>query len=298
MRVALIAALLALANVHSALAGVITVPLTFDFENLDDGNGNALVQTKMQQVLNATFSHLPANTYTVIVTGAKVEADYIGDGHVVGPRYVNGSLNNNAPASGVHGSVPRPLTLGTSDGGVMRGDPLSDQMTDATLDKYLVNSNTIKITMVFNFPIYDVSFDYEIFPNGGNQTANWPDFTFKAGNSPPGSNPTVFYTQSILPGTAGSYSQSLLYSPDSVRGTSYADRIEPEPQFLGESGMRMFPDGVTVLEFWDWPERIGIDNLKINHTPEPSSMVIFGGLAATFWAGSRLCRWRKAKSKE
>lgn len=44
--------------------------------------------------------------------------------------------------------------------------------------------------------------------------------------------------------------------------------------------MISFPQGVTKLEFYDWPEQIGLDNLTINQVPEPGTMLLFGiGLA-------------------
>jgi hypothetical protein len=121
--------------------------------------------------------------------------------------------------------------------------------------------------MVFSgLKIYGVSFDYEIFPDGTCATgvscgSNWPDFTFMADGT------LVFNTQAVMPGNPGA---PYLHSPASGLGTELA------PQFLGQTGTWVFPNGVTKLEFVDWPATVGIDNLKITTTPEPATMTLLG----------------------
>ena len=224
--------------------------LMFDFDPLTDGASNSSIQTYMNNLLSAQH---PGGSVTV--TGAVGEKDYTGDNHVVGP---------------VSGQTVTSETLGTSNGGVHH---------NGALDTFLVNpSTTDRITMLFNFPIYEVSFDYEIFPdattpdwhNSNPANASWPDFTFKADNA------TVFYTDGLAPGAGGTLSHSPFSGPVAN---------ELAPQFLGQSGTWTFANGVTKLEFVDWPVRIGIDNLRLTDwrpVPEPSSLVLvgLGGLAA------------------
>lgn len=219
--------------------------LDFNFNALADGNNNTKVQTYMRNIITALH---PGGTVTV--TGSKAEANYTGDGHVVGP---------------ISGSVVIPYTLGRTDGGVYH---------NGAYDSYLVNSGSDRITMTFSFPIYSFSFDYEIFPDGTcpkastsctPTSANWPDFKLEVDDV------QQFRTLAIDPSVSGPYNRS----PNS--GLS---KIEKAPQFLGVSGELFFANGVTKLEFIDWPRMIGIDNLKINDqkpstvVPEPTTLLL------------------------
>jgi len=181
---------------------------------------------------------------SVVVGGSQASNAYTGDGHVVGPG--NGSTS---------------LTLATSDGTTQH---LS------TKDTFIDNvSSSTEISMTFSgLKIYGVSFDYEIFPDGTCPTgtgcsSNFPDFTFNADGT------LVFNTLGVMPGNPGA---PYTHSPAS--GSSGTERA---PQFLGQSGTWSFPNGVTKLEFVDWPATIGIDNLKITTTtPEPATMTLIG----------------------
>ena len=230
--------------------------VTFNFNSLADGASNSAIQTYMRNYLLTTLG--PG--HSVSVWGSAAEKNYTGDNHVVGP---------------VSGTTVTPLTLGNSDGGVQHALPW---------DAYIFNSDSIKITMLFTFPIYAMKFDYEIFPNGScadpsayfpnpkGTCSVFPDFTFKAGNANPLT--TYLYTLSLDPSKAG-------YTGYTHSPFSGAVNKEKAPQFLGESGMIFFPGGATKFEFYDWPERIGIDNLVIQNVPEPRAMLVLGiGLAA------------------
>ena len=181
---------------------------------------------------------------SVIVAGSQASNSYTGDGHVVGP-----------------GSGSTSLTLGTSDGTTQHLN---------TKDTFIDNvSSSTEISMTFSgIKIYSVSFDYEIFPDGTCPTgtgcgSNFPDFTFDADGT------LVFRTLGVMPGNPGA---PYTHSPASGSGG-----IELAPQFLGQSGVLNFPNGVTKLEFVDWPATIGIDNLKITTTtPEPATMTLIG----------------------
>ena len=101
--------------------------------------------------------------------------------------------------------------------------------------------------------------------------SNWPDFTFKAGGN------QIFETLAVMLGNPGA---PYTHSPASgVNGVDLA------PQFLGQSGTFSFPNGVSTLNFIDWPATIAIDNLVISKTPptpipEPCTLLLFAtGLA-------------------
>jgi len=231
--------------------------ITFDFNALSDGASNSSVQTYMRNLITATPG-APAGA-TVTVTGAVAEKNYTGDNHVVGP---------------VSGSTVTAETLGTSDGGVHH---------NGALDAFIINnSSSTTITMTFNFAIHSLMFDYEIFPDGTCPTSpcpgNWPDFTFKADGV------LQFQTLGILPGTLGTYP----HSPNSGAVTN-----EPAPQFLGKTAYLLFPNGVTKLEFIDWPRTIGIDNLTVDPptVPAPGSLV----LMLVGLLGVALYPWRSGK---
>lgn len=181
---------------------------------------------------------------SVIVTGSQASNSYNGDGHVVGPG--TGSIS---------------LTLGTSDGTTQHLN---------TKDTFIDNvSSSTEISMTFSgLKIYSVSFDYEIFPDGTCPTgkncgSNYPDFTFDANGA------LVFKTLAVMPGNP--------LDPYTRSPASGASGTELAPQFLGQSGTWVFPNGVTKLEFIDWPATIGIDNLKVTTTtPEPGTMTLIG----------------------
>jgi hypothetical protein len=251
--------------------------ITFDFNGLAEGSTNQSIEDYMNGVLTGSDA--------VDVVGARGGKTYTGDGHVTG------RIVQHDPIPPVHYRLER-AHLGTSDGFDDTSDPLH---AFGTFDSYITNKdNTDRIVMLFNMPIYEVSFDYEIFPNGdcpafdniGSSQckptdANWPDFKFRADDQ------EVFRTIGIIPGQSGTFASSSVSSTTGIGNTELA------PQFLGTSGKYTFADGVTKLEFVDWPSRIGIDNLNIctdsNEClppppppviPEPSSIFLLGtGLA-------------------
>jgi hypothetical protein len=219
-------------------------PILFNFNSMSDGAGNSGVQSYMQGVMSAAQPGA-----TVSVNGALGIRAYDGEGHVVGP-VANGTVS--------------PVTLATGDNG---GFIANDTSTD-------------RITLVFSVPVYSVSFDFEIFPDG---TGDTPDFTFAADHA------VQLHVDGVLPGTDGTYLHSLFSGPNAP---------ELVAQLLGSASF-LFPQGVTTLEFIDWPARIGIDNLQINAgpaqpataAPEPASLALWGVVClvgSSLWSMFRL----------
>jgi hypothetical protein len=273
-------ALLSLALVLGTLATrakadpVVAPPFTtgggnvaIDFNGLSANAGN----TSIRDYLNAQLSAAGASAQVTSVTGASGDQNYDGEGYVVGPRGPDGRVTS--------------MTLGTTDFGVLHG---------AGGDRFLINpSGSDRIRMFFTEPIFAVSFDYEIFPNGdvpngvGVDPSRYPDFTFNAYTTGTdlANRAEHFHVVSVLPGTNGTYPSS----PNNVN--------ERAPQLLGSVSFA-FAEGVTVLEFIDWPERIGIDNLLLSFsaspppaavpTPEPAALVVWSLIA-----GTGIAVWRR-----
>ncbi len=263
--------------------------VTFDFNALKDGDSNGKVDTYMQGVLNA--NGLAGDGNSVAVTGAKAEQNYTGDDYVVGPQttsYIQQRVRQNGQWVWVTVPVTQTtsLTLGNSEHATFGGAP----WTPGGQDTFLVNSGSDRITMTFDFAIYGVQFDFEIFPNaqcadGSKTSCILPDFTFLADGI------LQFHTDGIMPGAGGTYA----HSPHSNTG------IEKAPQYLGVSGWWLFPEGVTKLEFVDWPVMIGIDNLVIDTTPPredvpPPTVPEPGTLALLAVGLAGLRRFRKPTS--
>jgi hypothetical protein len=217
--------------------------ITFNFNqsgpapNLAVTATNSAVQTYMNAVLGA------AAAGSVTVTGAAGSGVvngqiYNGDGFVIGD------------------------TLGTSDNGVHHG---------GTQDNFILNDtahSATTIDMTFTQTIYNVSFDWEIFPDNTCPSAS-------KGNSCAGGEPDLTFVAN------GATVQNWI-------GTAPSNGAAPQAIGTFSKG---FTGGVTHLQFVDWPVAIGIDNLVISTTPppppppavpEPGSIVLLGtGLVFT-----------------
>jgi hypothetical protein len=223
---------------------------------LADGAGDSQVQSAMQTLVSQFHSG-----GTITVTGAGYSTSYTGEGHVVGP--------------------------------VIGGQPISHTLASGG-NGFLFNNGADRITMQFSFPIYGLSFNYEIFPDGsvadGTHVppSQYPDLTVKADGK------VILDALGVMPGTDGTFP----HSPDSGTGSP-----ELAPQLLGASGFLALPNGATMIEFIDWPDRIGINDVQIFGrqpvpTPEPSTLAALGvGLAGLcLLAGLRsACRRRPVR---
>lgn len=241
MRHTMLKAVLAfgLVVVYGSFSAAYADTFTFNFNTLAHGSGNTAVQTYMNNQL-APGEH-------VTVTGSKSGDQYTGDGHVVGP----------CDATGSH--TCHPVTLDSAGG------------------NFIVNSSSsAPITMAFTGVSFTtVSFNLEIFPDGtcangssgicGTNNSNWPDFEFSV-------NGTLIKTWlAAMPGNTAHGGSTYTHSPASTyTGTELA------PQLLVYSYSYTSAVPITSLTFTDWPATIGVDDLQLTRTPEPSSLVLLG----------------------
>lgn len=293
LRVGVLVGTAALAAAVPAFA----LPITFNFDTMgyrssSSPGANGAVQTYLQGIWSGAGQ---GGNITVTGAGELSNNRYTGDGHVVGPATCTRTVRDVCTSWNV-----TPATLGSTDGGVQDSATLESPLPNADHpDNYIVNSGSDRIVITFPEPVYSVSFDFEIFPDGtcpnflqcgGVHLTHLPDFTFLADDTPVtfmGGSPTVLGT---FPATPGTYA----HSPN-------ANHVlpEPAPQYLGVSGDILFSGGVTTLAFVDWPQRIGIDNLVVDtqcrgrdclqqDVPEPGTLPVAGlGIALLALMGLR-----------
>lgn len=260
------------------------ITFTFDGSSLTYANGNqdTAIAHYMDTLLGGTCA-TSLNCVTVTglqpngTPGGSVATDktWNGDGHVV---------SNTSGKS---------LTLGTSNGATSNSSTTpgaSDVFLANTDDTGLQLSQGIEIT--FTTPVTLLGFDYEIFPdiscpslsNCGSGQSNLPDLEFKVNGSLntkfTGDAPCA--TVGACQGQASSGNDgNSIHSPNSGGGTELA------PQFIGTWSGSI--SGVTTLDFLDWPATIGVDNIRIASTPEPTGGIfMIGGLLLVGLAGNKL----------
>jgi len=246
----------------------------FTFDDASIGGHTGSTPTSNTIVQGYMNSVLLGSGVSVSVTGAGGLSDsyYTADNHVIGPYNTT-----------TH--VVTPYTLGNTTGSPSGPVPDTSLSPQLLTDGYIVNNGATTITMVFTRPIYSISFDFEIFPDGGclNSscgTSNWPDFEFYAGTTT--SNGVLAFTQfGCVPGASSAPSGSTFSSCGEVGLSTHStlSAMEATPQYLGSFDTN-FSNGVSVLNFVDWPQRIGIDDLAVTTIPEPGTLALLGvGLA-------------------
>jgi len=256
----------------------------FNFNSLTPStvDQSAAIATYMNNTIGGACA-VNQNCVTVSAGGA-VAQKYNGDGHVTGP-----------------GTGGTSLTLGNTDGATASN---SNSTLNGTYDSYLSNvaadsngnnpsqlSQQIVITFSHGISLTGTfSFDYEVFPDGtcaqltvaacgavqsNGHNLNQPDLDFVANGTTPVN--TIFW--GVTPGTTNG---TATHSPLSGSGSA-----ELAPQLIGTATFSL--NGATSLSFIDWPAAIGVDNLKLVTTPEPTGGVfLLGGLALAALAGAKL----------
>jgi hypothetical protein len=295
MKRALLAAALVLGLGMPMQADVID--LIADFNSLADGANNAAVQAYFDNLLSGSGA-------SVVVKGARGEANYDGDGHVVGPCTLTGSQSSCNGSTSSGGSYVTPLTLGTSDGASF-GDTPRDKNAPGFLDTFLVHDGSYKkkvngvwkqaILLEFTnipFLVTTVEFDFEIFPSDAclkknpADCGNLPDFRFYVDDI------LVHYQlalslkdQNLESRCTDRSSYNSPFSPGASGCTALGDgTYELVPQYIGTVSFDLTQvAGFDVnshnhkFEFVDWPEMIGIDNFNMPfRVPEPSTLLLLG----------------------
>lgn len=254
MVMALAVGLLMLGGTVSAQAAT----YTFNFNSLaattastSTTNASLAIQNYMDGVLTADG----CKGCSVTVSGAVADTTYNGDGHVVGSKvgtnttYTSLTLGDSNNATGNNASINHTGNTINYDTFISNTDNSSNQRDDEITIKlvgFTLNGN--------------VSFDYEVFPDGTGET---PDFTFATNV-----NSNVFTKDGTKPSATNAYGDgTATHSPNS------GNSAETSLQWIGTYSGSV--KGVNQLDFVDWPATIGVDNLVIS-TPEPGTLFLLG----------------------
>jgi hypothetical protein len=271
-----LAAIASLSALSAAPASAAPVIATFNFNDMGTGNatsqglgssGSSSISAYMTSVMQSAI--LGSSVTVTGAVGQEGTNSYAGEGYVVGP------VINNAV---------RPLTLGDTDGSaspnhVVAGWDSNPPTLVGSHDGFIknctsVDSCTSSPDIFINFngqKISSFSFDFQIFPDGtcpqldgvghttscGVNNANLPDLEIWSGDNGTGTHFATLF--GVAPNTAGTYKYSLNNSSGSG---------ETAPQLLGTASYTVAAGtNISSLDFMDWPETIGIDNLVVNFIP-------------------------------
>ncbi|HZZ78388.1 MAG TPA: PEP-CTERM sorting domain-containing protein [Gemmataceae bacterium] len=232
------------------------------------------ITLRLMAVLTALyFAQASASASLITLTGVHTLDFDHSSGQTV-PQYLNSVLGGVASISGYYA-----WGNGYAGEGYVVGKTLADGVGDYLRTDQSGDGRAFTIT--FSQPIYGISFAFEIFPDANAPTSSvpmsqWPDFTFNAYS---GSDLVEhFYTQGQIPS-----------------GSSANNTHETAPQLLSSASFT-FPNGVTRLDFIDWPPTIGIDDVSLNFdppssVPEPATFVLF----ATMLGGLGVCLRKRGR---
>jgi len=290
--------------VLAATSGPLTYAgsITFNFNSVAYANGD-----QSTAIANYMDTLVCPGHSCVQVTGAMTDRTWSGDSHVVGAQGGLSYTLGNTTFGSTDGTTSAPtgaycaLTTCPNVGTVLH--PVYQNTFIAnTDDTGYQDSSQIQITFS-GIQVTGASFGYEIFPDGtcpsksncGNNYGNWPDLSFKAGNT------QIFHYYGMVPGIANG-NPNAPNTPQQGTWTSYSwspamHSGETAPQLLGTwSGTFA---ATNTLTFADWPATIGFDNLTIdtpNSAPEPGIPALLGVTLAGVGLGLRRRAGERGKS--
>jgi hypothetical protein len=258
--------------------------------------GQNASSSRIQSYMSSVLQGLGFGPNKVGVTGAigqQGASSYAGEGFVVGPK-IEGTVYPLTLANTDNSATPN-TNSAYWDGYNKTNNPpvLSNSKSDGfikncTLGACGTSSDSPDMFIDFHgLTIVSLKFDFQIFPDGtcaslsscgsGNPPANLPDLELWWGdNATNGKNglnvDPIMKWVGVVPNTSGTYK----FSPNHSTGSG-----ETAPQLLGISGLIKVSDytssNISTLDFMDWPETIGIDNLVVtlDPAPEPATIAIF-----------------------
>jgi hypothetical protein len=221
------------------------------------------------------------------VAGAYADTTWNGDGHVTGPGTGSRSLTLGTAASSL-GVGNNTLASGSTTTSALTASGTYNTFLATTSDAGVNCGAECEISLVFNGLTLNsiTGFNYEIFPDGTGQT---PDLTLSTGSGL-GTPISGF-------GTGGT---KLGVSPGTTNGNSTLSPLGTETslQYIGAWTTSLNVAGASELNFVDWPNTVGFDNLQFSYTtttttssvPEPGSVVLLATVAAAFAMKRRMRR--------
>jgi hypothetical protein len=285
------AIILAAATGASGYAGTVT----FNFNALGENASAATINS----VLTSQLQAAGCLGCKVAVTGAYADTTWNGDGHVTGPGTGARSLTLGTAANSI-GAGNNTLANGSMNNSVLTTSGTYNTFLATTSDAGVNCGAECEISLVFTGLTLNsiTGFNYEIFPDGTGQT---PDLTLSTGSglgtpiSGFGSGGTSL---GVTPGTPtnGAGTNNATQSP-CPNGSPCAVGTETSLQRIGAWTTSLNAGGASQLNFIDWPNTIGFDNLQFSYStpgtpsvPEPGSVVLLATVAAGLFVMKRKLR--------
>lgn len=287
--------------------------IAFTFDNMGGLNHTTSSQNASSTQISSYMTSVLGSAVTVYgAIGEQGAGSYVGDNHVVGPTEgtkvypltladTNNLVNptDTTKWDGAANNTTNPPTF-TTNGAVNDGFIKNCTGIDPGLSgKTGCGATSPDIYIDFHgFKFTSFSFDFEIFPDGtcpakdtgspptttcGVNNANLPDLEIYGGTSAD----TTAHREAVHFGTfwgvTPGASTPVMTGITNVTYTTYTKSgvsgvtptTEFAPQLLGRASYTVAAGTtITGLDFMDWPETIGIDNLYVG-LPEPASIAMF-----------------------
>jgi hypothetical protein len=287
-------------SAFSAAPAAAAVTVAFKFDNMGSGGStsqgvqSSRISTYMTNVLSSYYAGATVNVSGAVgqqgplANSPTASGSYAGEGYVVGPK--SGSTVTPYTLANTNGGVYETSSTARNNDGFIKNCAFTSECGGATSADIFINFNGHHIS--------SFSFDFEIFPDGTCPKLNvnigdnfcglatgssglalnpkLPDLEIYSGDNGTG---TPFGTLfGVKPGTGGTYSYS----------TNSGANAETAPQLLGTATYIVSGSNITTLDFMDWPETIGIDNLKVTFIPEPPTLAFLAlGFIGLTWIARR-----------